>query len=370
MSQPAVKSESARHATVGLIGAGWRAEYFLRIARDLPERFTVARVLVRTEESASSVAEKWGVPTTTSLADFLTGGYDYVVVSTPWAVVPELIEALVGAGIPVLSETPPAPDAAALRSLWASVGGAPVQVAEQYFLQPHHAARLAIVRSGLIGEVSSARLSVAHGYHGVSLARLFLGVGFDPVAIRADALADPLLSSNGRGGWHDEFEPVPGRRTVALLRFADTGSGEHNAVFDFTDEQYFSPVRSRHTSVRGDRGEISDNSVTHLVGPGNPAAGELRRDVTGVESDLAGNYLRRVTLHADVYWQNRFAPARLNDDEIAVAEVMHCMAVFVQTGEAFYPLAEASHDHYLGLLIDEAATTGETVRSQPMPWEG
>ena len=351
------------HATVGLIGAGWRAEYFLRIARDLPERFTVARVLVRTEESASSVAEKWGVATTTSLTDFVTGGYDYVVVSTPWAVVPELIEALVAAGIPVLSETPPAPDAAALRSLWGAVGGAPVQVAEQYFLQPHHAARLAVVRSGLIGEVSSARLSVAHGYHGVSLARLFLGVGFDEVTVRADALGDPLLSSNGRDGWFDELVPVPGKRTVALLRF-----GEKSAVFDFTDEQYFSPVRSRHTSVRGTRGEISDNTVTHLVGPGNAATGELRRDVTGIESDLSGNYLRRVSLHAEVLWQNRFAPVRLNDDEVAVAEVMHRMAVFVRTGEPFYSLAEASHDHYIGLLVDEAAASGETVRSEPMPW--
>jgi len=378
MSQPAqhpdiqpttTQPTTAQHATIGLIGAGWRAEYFLRIARDLPDRFTVARVLVRTEASASSVADTWGIPTTTSLADFLTGDYDYVVVSTPWHVVPELIEALVAAGIPVLSETPPAPDVAALRSLWGSVGGAPVQVAEQYFLQPHHAARLAVVRSGLIGEVSSARLSVAHGYHGVSLARLFLGVGFDPVAIRADALGDPLLSSNGRDGWHSELEPVPGKRTVALLRFADTGSGEHSAVFDFTDEQYFSPVRSRHTSVRGDRGEISDNTVSHLIGPGNPATGELRRDVTGIESDLSGNHLRRVTLHTEVLFENRFAPARLNDDEIAVAEVMHRMAVFVRTGEPFYPLAEASHDHYLGLLIDEAAATGETVRSEPMPWQ-
>jgi len=367
MTQPAAFAETP-HATVGLIGAGWRAEYFLRIARDLPERFTVARVLVRTVESASSVAGTWGVGATTSLADFLTGSYDFVVVSTPWAVVPELIEALVAAGIPVLSETPPAPDAAALRSLWGSVGGAPVQVAEQYFLQPHHAARLAVVRSGLLGEVSSARLSVAHGYHGVSLARLFLGAGFDPVTIRADALTDPLLSSNGRDGWFDELAPVAGRRTVAMLRFGDAGAGERNAVFDFTDEQYFSPVRSRHTSVRGTRGEISDNTVTHLVGPGNAAVGELRRDVTGIESDLSGNYLRRVTLHTDVLWQNRFAPARLNDDEIAVAEAMHRMAVFVRTGEDFYSLAEASHDHYLGLLIDEAAASGETVRSEPMPW--
>jgi predicted dehydrogenase len=376
MSQPGSDSTPAR---IGLIGAGWRAEYFLRIARELPDRFTVARVLVRTASSASSVTGKWGVPAETDFGDFVRDRYDYVVVSTPWDVVAGLIEDLVAAGIPVLSETPPAPDVAALRSLWGSVGGAPVQVAEQYFLQPHHAARLAVVRSGLLGEVSSARVSVAHGYHGVSLARMLLGVGFDPVTIRADALGDPLLSSNGRGGWNDELVAVPGRRTVAMLRFGEPGSGElgsgqagpqqRSAVFDFTDEQYFSPVRSRHISVRGTRGEIWDNTVNHLIEPGDPATGDLTRDVTGIESELSGNHLRRITLHTGVYFENRFAPARLNDDEIAVAEVMHRMAVFVATGEPFYSLAEASHDHYLGLLIDEAAATGETVRSQPMPWE-
>ncbi|WP_411700141.1 Gfo/Idh/MocA family protein [Conyzicola sp.] len=364
-AQPAAAQPgTAQPAVIGLIGAGWRAEYFLRIARDLPERFVVARVLVRTEASATSVGQKWGVPTGTSLADFVKNDFDYVVVSAPWDAVPELIEALVAAGIPVLSETPPAPDVAALRSLWGSVGGAGVQVAEQYHLQPHHAARLAVVRSGLIGEVSSARVSVAHGYHGVSLARLYLDVGFEPVTVRADGLTDPLLSSNGRVGWKETLEPVPGRRTVALLRF-----GAKSAVFDFTDEQYFSPVRSRHLSVRGDRGEIWDNTVSHLAGPGDPVTGELQRDVTGVESELSGNYLRRVTLHTEVYFENRFAPARLNDDEIAVAESMHRMSVFVATGEPFYPLAEASHDHYLGLLIDEAAVTGETVRSEAMPWQ-
>ena len=355
--------------TIGLIGAGWRAQYFLRIARELPQRFVIARVLVRTEASASSVAHTWSLPTTTSLADFLTGHYDYVIVSTPWSVVPELIEALVDAEIPVLSETPPAPDVAALHSLWGRVGGAPVQVAEQYFLQPHHAARLAIVRSGLLGEVSSARLSVAHGYHGVSLARLYLGVGFEPVTVRADALTDPLLTSNGRDGWYDRLEPVTGKRTVALLKFGERGVGQRTAIFDFSDEQYFSPVRSRHVSVRGTRGEISDNTVNHLLGPGDAVTGELHRDMTGIESDLSGSYLRRVTLHTEVYFENRFAPARLNDDEIAVAEVMHRMAVFVSTGESFYSLAEASHDHYLGLLIDEAAASGETVRSEAMPWQ-
>jgi predicted dehydrogenase len=351
-------------SSIGLIGAGWRAEYFLRIARELPERFRVSRVLVRSAESATSVTEKWGVPATTSLTDFLAERYDYAVVSVPAAAAAELIAAVVAARIPVLSETPPAPDVATLESLWSAVGGAPVQVAEQYFLQPHHAARLSVVRSGILGEVTSARVSVAHGYHGVSLIRHFLGLGFEPVTIIAHSIPDRLLSSNGRGGWHSELVETTSPRTTALLRF-----GEKNAIFDFTDEQYFSPVRSRHVSIRGTRGEIDDNTVSYLRGPGDATIAGFRREVTGIESDLYGNYLRRVSLHDDVHFENPFAPARLNDDEIAVAETMRLMAHFVATGESFYDLAEASHDHYLGLLIAESAATQTTVHSRARAWD-
>jgi len=31
-------------------------------------------------------------------------------------------------------------------------------------------------------------------------------------------------------------------------------------------------------------------------------------------------------------------------------------------------LAEASHDHYLNLLLGEAIRSGKTVRSEHMPW--
>jgi predicted dehydrogenase len=350
-------------ASIGLIGAGWRAEYVLRIARELPERFRVARVLVRSDPSAASVTARWGVPSGTSLAGFLAEPYDFVFIAAPPQAAPGLIEAVVAAGVPVLSETPPAPDVAALESLWAAVGGAPVQVAEQYFLQPHHAARLAVVRSGVLGDVSSVSVSVAHGAHGVSLIRRLLGVGLDEATVSAHSIPDRVLTTYSRAGWHDELVETESPRTTALLRF-----GSRVALFDFTEAQYSSPVRSRHVSVRGARGEIDDNTVRYLRGPGDVTVGELRREVAGVESEQYGHHLRRVSLHDEVLFENRFAPARLSDDEIAVAETLHRMARFAQTGEGSYGLAEASHDQHLGLLIAEAAHSGETVRSGRRPW--
>ena len=95
-------------ASIGVVGASWRAQYFLRIARELPQMFTVKRVLVRSEASAAKVSTDWAVAATTSMADFLAAGpYDFVVVAAPREVAADLILQLTKADIPVLAETPP-----------------------------------------------------------------------------------------------------------------------------------------------------------------------------------------------------------------------------------------------------------------------
>ena len=356
--------QRTRPVSIGLIGAGWRAEYFLRIARELPERFEIARVLVRGAASASAVHERWSVPAGTDLAEFLRGSYDYVIVSTPAEAAADLVAALVRSGVPVLAETPPAANTDALLALHSRVGGAGVQVAEQYHLQPHHAARLRVAASGTIGEVTGTRVSAAHGYHGLSLARLALGAGFEPVRITAQTVDDRVVSARGREGWAHELLEVRNPRTVALLRFESGGT----AVFDFAEEQYFSPVRGREFSLRGTRGEIDNDRVDWMAAAGSAVHSRLERESTGIDGDLDGSHLRRIVLNEGTVWENRFAPARLGDDELAVAELMHRMAVFVDGGDAVYSLAEASHDQYLALLVEEAAAGGAEVVSRPMPW--
>ncbi|RYG23273.1 gfo/Idh/MocA family oxidoreductase, partial [bacterium] len=42
-----------------IVGAGWRTEFFLRIAKALPDQFEVTKVLVRSDEKAKAI-ESWG----------------------------------------------------------------------------------------------------------------------------------------------------------------------------------------------------------------------------------------------------------------------------------------------------------------------
>jgi predicted dehydrogenase len=352
-------------ATIGIIGTSWRAQYYLRVASLRPDLFRITRALTRSTGSAERATAEWDIPAGTNLAAFLASGpYDYVVVAVPRGWAPTLITEVVRAGFPVLAETPPAADLAGLVELYARLGAdAPVQVAEQYQFQPQHRARLEVVRAGLIGPIGSARVSIAHGYHGASMLRLALGVGFEPVEVEAEVTVDRVVTVRGREGWADELKVNDSVRTTAKLVF-----GPKVGVYEFNGEQYFSPIRSRHITISGQRGEIVDDEVHYIVGPGHAVSARLVREQTGIDGDLEGEFLRSISLGERRLYQNPFAPARLSDDELAVAECMARMHSFTQGGPAFYGLADASHDHYLSVIIEESAKTGAKLTSEPQPW--
>ena len=67
-------------------------------------------------------------------------------------------------------------------------------------------------------------------------------------------------------------------------------------------------------------------------------------------------------------YRNPFYPARMNDDEIAVASCLAAMKEYVETGKEFYPLREALQDTYLSFAMEQAIESGEAVQTQTQPW--
>lgn len=354
------------HIRFGIIGSGWRTDYFLRIAAALPDRFTATGALVRREEAGLRLRERFGVRAYETLDDLLAGERpDFVIVCVSWQACPGYIKELVARGVPVLSETPPAPDEDALQDLYAycRARGGRVQVAEQYHLQPYHAARLALVHSGRLGDIVHAQVSVAHGYHGVSLIRRVLGIRGETVAIRAQSFTTPIVTGPDRSGPPSVEAITDSRQTVATLDF-----GDRWAVFDFCDDQYFSWIRSHRLLVRGVRGEVRDLAVSYLRDHRTPVFYDLVRVATGIGGDLEGFHLKGIC-GGDTWWyENPYPGARLSDDEIAGAHCLAKMGAYARGGPDFYSLAEAAQDHYLSILIGQAARSGETVRSRPQPW--
>jgi predicted dehydrogenase len=140
-------------AKLGVFGSGWRAEFFLRAAKALPERFEVSGVITRNEEKAARFAREYGVRCYKTAGELLsTGRPDYMVVSVSKAVCADIALELLEKGLPVLMETPAAADLDALARLHSSLPPkAVIQVAEQYPFQPMHSARLSFLKTGKLG---------------------------------------------------------------------------------------------------------------------------------------------------------------------------------------------------------------------------
>ena len=121
---PEVRSEGP--VRFGIVGSGWRAEFFARLAALLPERLTLVGAAVRRPGAGRDgrpALERARYLSPEELIAKQRPGF--VVACVPWPVNPVVIGTLVAAGTPVLAETPPAPDAAGLRALWERVGRPP-----------------------------------------------------------------------------------------------------------------------------------------------------------------------------------------------------------------------------------------------------
>ena len=330
-----------------VVGTGYRAAAYWRLAARLPG-LTCVGAVARSPRALP-------VPAYPSLAACLAAARpDFLVTALPRAVNPRVLTEAVAAGVPVLSETPPAADLAGLRALWRAVGDSGlVQVAEQYLRMPSHAARLAVVRSGTIGTPTQVHVSSTQLYHAVSLMRGYLGAGRGPVTVRASRHRAPLADPLGRAGWTGDDEPRPATTTLAVLDFGAGRSG----VYDFTDNQTRNQLRLRRLLVRGTRGEVYDDQVLRLTGPRTIVRTPIVR-----HDDAHLSLGDRVLVHA-------YPGTRRTDDEIATAAMLRETAAWVRgAGPPPYPLADGAHDHQVALAIDESADADRPVTTTVEPW--
>ena len=330
-----------------MIGTGYRAAAFWRLAARLDDLECVGAV--------ARSPRRLPVPAYPSLSACLRGARpDFVVTALPRTVNPGVLAEAVAAGVPVLSETPPAEDLAGLRALWHAVGGSGlVQVAEQYLRMPSHAARLAVVRSGMIGTPTQVQVSSTQQYHAVSLMRGYLGAGRAPVTVRGSRHRAPLVDPLSRAGWTGDDAPRPATTTLAVLDFGGGRSG----VYDFTDRQTRNQLRFRRLLVRGTRGEVYDDEVLRLTGPRTIVRTPIVR-----HDDAHLSLGDRVLVHA-------YPGTRRTDDEIATAAMLRETAAWVRgAGPPPYPLADGAHDHQVALAIEQAADTDRPVTTTIEPW--
>ncbi len=324
--------------TYGVVGAGWRAEFYIRLASLLPDRFSLAGVVVRNPETRKKYAAA-PFPVFEDADSLLARRPDFVVSAVNKASMADVSASLAEKGAAVLMETPLGVSAEDQERFFARLRPSfRIQVAEQYRFQPRFAAAKALLDEGILGDVRQVYLSACHDYHAVSLARFFLHTGSEIPAVDVFYLDDPVVRYAGREGMLPEPCLNDGKSKLCLLRFRNK-----SFLYDFCQTQYFSRIRGNLLRIRGSNGELTGDRCVYLR-DGVPMTRELVRNAYGANGDLEGLYLAEIVSEGRTLYRNPFPGVRLTDEEIAVATCLVKMGAYVEGGEAFYPPEEAALD--------------------------
>ena len=136
------------------------------------------------------------------------------------------------------------------------------------------------------------------------------------------------------------------------------------AIYDFSPVQYRSYIRSRHLTVRGDRGEWSDTALLTLDEANRPCRTALLPEIPEKYRCLDTQALRDRRRN----WTAELAPDTVQD-EFAIASLLLDMGDYLAGGPSPYPLTEALEDAVFWLMLQEAARhPWEAVRTRPLPW--
>ncbi len=313
-----------------VLGAGWRAKFYLRIAAALPKQFKISAICVRNPQRAEQIKEKYNVNVVETKEEMLVTKPDFVVCCVNKGSMSEMAIELCREGVAVLSETPigvsEKQTEAFLRDYKPHFR---LQVAEQFHLMPENMAIKEIIDSGILGDIKHVQLSACHDYHAASLIRFFLSVGEAMPQIETVTLPDAVTVYNSREGLIDPIL-TDTEQTIKIFRFKDK-----TAIYDFEKLQYFSEIRSMRTVVRGVKGEIANGVCSYLVG------NELQ--TLPLCRNYRDNVLDTVTLGGRVLYRNPFN-AELTDDEIAIATALVKMDGYLKGGKELYSPLDAVTD--------------------------
>lgn len=348
----------------GIVGSGYRAEYFGRIARTYPELFR-AIYLCRSAEKTERMTAHTGMEATQSPERFMAFKPDFLVIAVDRGHMAEEALKWAETGIPVITETPSGANTEELNRLWEAQEkkGARISCCEQYFRQPLLAAGLKAIGTGLIGTPVSLYISLLHHYHGASLIRKALQVPVgEAFSLRGCRSVTEVTATDSREGAILDGRSQREERDRFHIDFA----GGKEADYDFSSVQYRTYLRSRHLTVRGTRGEWSDTLVRTTDAEGSPIQLFLLPEIDQAYRCLDTQALRDLRRN----WRPDLAPDTVQD-EFAIATLLLDMGAYCAGGPSPYPLAEALEDAYFWLQMERAAQQPwQEIRSERMPWHG
>lgn len=345
-----------------IVGSGYRAMFYVRIARRYPEQFDLKYVLCRSEEKAERLIREQGAPATASVEQCENAGADFVVVAVNKTSIADVAREWILKGYPVVTETPAGSSIEKIKMLWdLKVNHSErIMVCEQYHRYPVLAGGLKAIEDGKLKDPYAVYLSVAHDYHGISLIRRMLQLGPEPVRMRGSRYEFPVTETDSRNGEITDGRIAGKLRDHVTMEFA---SGKA-AFYDFSGVQYHSYIRSRHVTVQGQDGEWSDTILHYVNEEHKPETEYLLPYFAPRYQALETRELKELCRS----WKPELLLEQAQD-EYAIATMLYDMRDYLAGGPEVYPLAEALEDAYLWILMQEAVQSpGKEIISERMPW--
>lgn len=344
-----------------IVGSGYRAMYYGRIAAAYPSLFR-ALFLCRSQEKAVLMKQQTGVDATVSLEKALAFQPDFAVIAVDHTHIAEVAMEWAQRGIPVAAETPIGASMDQLTALWRlhQQTSAKIVCLEQYHRHPVLSAGLSAVAQGRIGTPTTAYLSLVHDYHAASLIRRMLLTNSESYTLRGMRTVTPATATDSRYGAILDGSTANESRDLVHIAFA---SGK-TAVYDFASLQYRTFIRSRHLTVRGTSGEWNDTQLYTMNEDHMPERTLLMAELPRKYRALDTQALRdlRKTWQHELFLDTQH-------DEYAIATMLLDMGEYIAGGNSPYPLQEALDDAYFLLLLQEAvAHPWQEVTSGPVPW--
>ena len=362
-----------------IVGSGYRAGFYGRIARRYPELFRAA-FLCRSEEKAALMRSRTGIGAVTSPEEGEAFRPDFAVIAVNKTSICSVAEEWVQRGFPVMTETPCGMTENELKRLWTlHCQGARITTAEQYHRYPGLVAGLGAVREGRIGTPHFAYLSLVHDYHAASLFRRMLCADGEGFTLRGSRMKSPLIVTDSRNGAVYDGHAAEEVRDTVIIDF-DSGK---RAVYDFSGSQYHSFLRSRHLVVRGEKGEWNDNLLytwreaqVRYPDKENPDSREENASgfpVTECLLPVIPEKYRALDTPEMRDIRKVWRPEIHLDsaqDEFAIASMLFDMINCLHGSKDVYPLREALADAYFRILMERAfSRPWEEIRPDRMPWD-
>lgn len=317
--------------TFSIIGGGWRAEFYLRIAKLVPELFRVSAICIRNPERAAYISKNFNVKVFTTIEEALNEPFDFIVNCINKEDISDLSVELADRGYYVLSETP------IIKKPLINHNYDKIQVAEQFHLKGTYQAIKKIIDLGIIGDINHINISVAHDYHAMSLIRFFLDDYSKPNLLGSYSLDDKIIKTNGRIGEFKVKDLENTTQKIKIFKFKKA-----TVVYDYNAEQYFSPIRKDSILMRGTRGEIENNQVRYLNSENEFVCSEIKVVTSGL---LDGLYNDKITFEDKILFKFPYGKARLTEEETAIADCLIKMSEYIKNDKELYSYIRAYEDY-------------------------